>query len=211
MASGGVKADASNQVPPHIAATYYSSRPGAKEDFPTMPFRLFAALALALVLAAPANAQTVYRKDVPAGVATPTNGTFSIRFPVTFSDAELKAEDPPAPPAIVRMLTGLNIDNVRFSATETPMLGLEPRPMEDFMAAMKERPGAAVSDVHRESKDGTEILSFALADTAGGYFFHVVRAGKTQYMQVIQFPEPARTQAAALRDDFFNSFKITKP
>jgi hypothetical protein len=48
-----------------------------------MPFRLFAAFALALVLVAPANAQTVYRKDVPAGVATPTNGTFSIRFPIS--------------------------------------------------------------------------------------------------------------------------------
>ena len=49
-----------------------------------MPFRLFAAFVLALdivlALAAPANAQTVYRKDLPAGVATPTNGTFSIRF-----------------------------------------------------------------------------------------------------------------------------------
>jgi hypothetical protein len=176
-----------------------------------MPFRLFAAFALALVLSVPADAQTVYRKDVPAGVATPTNGTFSVRFPITFTDVELKAEDPPAPPAIVRMLTGLDSDGVRFSATETPMLGLEPRPMEDFMAAMKQRPGAAVSDVHRESKVGTEILSFALADASGGYFFHVVRADKTQYMQVIQFPETARTQATAARDDFFNSFKITKP
>jgi hypothetical protein len=176
-----------------------------------MPFRLFATFALALVLSAPADAQTVYRKDVPAGVATPTNGTFSIRFPVTFSDVELKAEDPPAPPAIVRMLTGLDSDGVRFSATETPMPGLEPRPMEDFMAAMKQRPGAAVSDVHRESKDGTEILSFALVEASGGYFFHVVRANKTQYMQIVQFPETARAPAAAARDDFFNSFKITKP
>jgi hypothetical protein len=174
-------------------------------------FRFLAALVFAVVLATPGHAQTVYRKDVPAGVATPTNGTFSVRFPVTFSDVELKAEDPPAPPAIVRMLTGLDSNGVRFSATETPMLGLEPRPMEDFMAAMKQRPGAAVSDVHRESKDGTEILSFALADASGGYFFHVVRADKTQYLQVIQFSETARAQATAARDDFFNSFKITKP
>jgi len=55
------------------------------------------------------------------------------------------------------------------------------------------------------------MLSFALADASGGYFFHVVRADKTQYMQVIQFPETARAQATAVRDDFFNSFKITKP
>jgi hypothetical protein len=174
-------------------------------------FRFFAALVFAVVLAAPGHAQTVYRKDLPAGEATPTNGTFSVRFPITFSDVELKAEDPPAPPAIVRMVTGLDSNGVRLSATETPMLGLEPRPMEDFMAAMKQRPGAAVSDVHRESKDGTEILSFALADASGGYFFHIVRANKTQYLQVIQFPETARAQAVAMRDDFFNSFKITKP
>ena len=43
---------------------------------------------------------------------------------------------------------------------------------------------------------------FALADASGGYFFHVVRANKTQYMQVIQFPELARAQATAVRDDF---------
>jgi hypothetical protein len=176
-------------------------------------FRYLAALMFAVVLAAPApgHAQTVYRKDLPAGEATPTNGTFSIRFPITFSDVELKAEDPPAPPTIVHMVTGLDSNGVRLSATETAMLGLEPRPMEDFMAAMKQRPGAAVSDVHRESKDGTEILSFALADASGGYFFHIVRANKTQYLQVIQFPETARAQAVAMRDDFFNSFKITKP
>ena len=208
MALGGVKADASNQVPPRIIVDGRAQ----KRTYPSCRFAYSPLLpSLSISLAAPANAQTVYRKDVPAGVATPTNGTFSIRFPVTFSDVELKAEDPPAPPAIVRMLTGLDIDGVRFSATETPMLGLEPRPMEDFMAAMKQRPGAAVSDVHRESKNGTEILSFALADASGGYFFHVVRADKTQYMQVVQFPETARAQAAAARDDFFNSFKITKP
>src|ERR1700733_7756655 len=54
-ASGGVKADASNQVPPRIIV----DRRGAKEDRPIMPFRLFAAFALVFVLAAPADAQTV--------------------------------------------------------------------------------------------------------------------------------------------------------
>jgi hypothetical protein len=178
------------------------------------PFRVSAVLAvvvLAVILAAPTRAQTINRRDVPAGEAKPTNGTFSIRFPVPFTDAEAKAGDPSGPPAIVRMLTGVNSDNVRFTASETPLLGLEPRPMEDFMAATKQRPGAIVSDVHRESRDGVEILAFALTDASGGYFFRIERANKTQYMQVIQFPEADRNQATAARDDFFNSFKITKP
>jgi hypothetical protein len=175
-------------------------------------FRLAAALVLALVLGAPVHAQTVHRKDVPAGEATPTGGSFSIRFPVAFADVEMRADDPPAPPAIVRMLTGLNSDGVRFSATEMPMIaGVKPQPMEEFMAATKKRPSAAISDVHRDSTPGAEILSFALTDGSGGYFFRLVRTNGAQYMQVIQFPETERRQAAAVRDDFFASFKIIRP
>jgi hypothetical protein len=179
-----------------------------------MSLRLLAAAVLApllaIVLAAPAGAQTVYRKDVPAGEATPTNGTFSIRFPVSFTDAEMKATDPPAPPVVIHMLTGANGD-IRFSASETAMLGLEPRPMEDFMTATSQRPGAIVSDPQHDNKDGLETLSFELEDISGGYFFRMIRHNNIQYMQVIQFPKTARAEAAAVRDDFFGSFKITKP
>jgi hypothetical protein len=178
-------------------------------------FHLAAALVLAVVLGAPAHAQTVHRKDVPAGEATPTGGSFSIHLPVAFTDVEMRADDPPAPPAppaIVRMLTGLNSDGVRFSATEMPMMvGVKPKPMEEFMEATKKRPGAAISDVHRDSTPGGEILSFALTDGSGGYFFRLLRTNDAQYMQVIQFPETERRQAAAVRDDFFASFKIIKP
>lgn len=173
--------------------------------------RFLAAVVLVVVLAAPAQAQTVYRKDVPAGEATPTDGTFSIRFPVPFTDAEMKAGDPAAPPVVIHMLTGANSDNVRFSASETAMLGLEPRPMEDFMNATKQRPGAVVSDPQHDTKDGMEMLSFELEDSAGGYFFRMMRHNNIQYMQVIQFPKTERAQAAAVRDDFFGSFKLTKP
>jgi hypothetical protein len=176
-----------------------------------MSLRLLAAVVLALVLTTPSEAQTVYRKDVPAGEATPTNGTFSIRFPVPFTDAEMRADDPPAPPVVIHMLTGANSDNVRFSASETAMLGLEPRPMEDFMTATRQRPGAVVSDPQHDNKDGMETLSFALEDNSGGYFFRMIRHNNIQYMQVIQFPKTERAQAEAVRDDFFNSFKITKP
>ena len=176
-----------------------------------MSLRLLAAAVLAVVLAAPAHAQTVYRKDVSAGEATPTNGTFSIRFPVSFTDAEMKAGDPQAPPVVVHMLTGVNGDNVRFSASETAMSGPEPRPMADFMKASAQRPGAVVSDPQHDTKDGMETLSFELEDSSGGYFFRMIRHDNIQYMQVIQFPKTARAQAAAVRDDFFGSFKLTKP
>lgn len=165
---------------------------------------------LAVVVAAPAQAQTVYRKDAPAGIATPTNGTFSIAFPVPFTDGEMKAQDPQAPPVVVHLLTGTNSDGVMFSASETSLSG-EPRPMDDFLEATRKRPGASVSDIRRENTDGMDILSFDLDDNSGGYFFRLVRKNNIQYMQVIQFPKTERAQAEAVRNDFFGSFKITKP
>jgi hypothetical protein len=176
-----------------------------------MSLRFLAAVVLAVVLATSAEAQAVYRKDVPAGEATPTDGTFSIRFPVPFTDAEMKAGDPPAPPVVIHMLTGANSDNVRFSASETAMLGHEPRPMEDFMTATGQRPGAVVSNPQHDTKDGVEALSFELEDSSGGYFFRMIRYNNIQYMLVVQFPKTERAQAAAVRDDFFGSFKLTKP
>jgi hypothetical protein len=180
-------------------------------------YRLAAAIVLAFVLfgglGASASAQTVNRTNVPPGEAVPTGGTFSIRFPTAFSDVEAraKANTPDGVDAIVRMLTGLNGDGIRFSATETPFVpGQQPQPMEDFMEAAKQRPRAVVTDVHREHQDDTEILSFALDDFKGGTYFHIVRTKDAQYMQVIQFPESQRDKAAAIKDDFFSSFKITR-
>ncbi len=181
------------------------------------PFRLLAAVTLAFglifVQGAAGLAQTaVHRRDVPAGIAAPTGGSFSIRFPVAFSDIEAKAagEDADAAPVVVRMLTGTD-GGIRFSATEMPFLPGKARlPMDDFMEATKKRPGASVSDVVRERKDDTEVLSFSLADLSGGTYFRIIRTGDAQYMQVIQFPESERSKASGMKDDFFNSFRLTR-
>jgi hypothetical protein len=179
--------------------------------------RFTATIVLALVLfgalSAPASAQTVNRTNVPAGEAVPTGGTFSIRFPTAFTDLEAraKADTPGGTDAVVRMLTGLNGDGVRFSATETPFpTGQQLRPIEDFMEAAKQRPRAVVTDVHRDHQGDTDILSFTLDDFKGGTYFHIARTKAAQYMQVIQFPESQRDKATAMKDDFFGSFKVTQ-
>jgi hypothetical protein len=174
-------------------------------------FRLVAAIAATLALVAPGHAQIVHRTDVPAGDAVPTGGSFSIRFPIPFLDVEARAEDPGAPTAVVHMVTGASSEGVRFSATETPYLGLQPEPMESFMDDVKARPGATVSDVRHEQKDDVEILSFSLTEPKDGYYFRMVRANSIQYMQVIQFPQARRDRATEMKDDFFGSFKITRP
>jgi hypothetical protein len=117
---------------------------------------------------------------------------------------------PSAPTAVVRMLSGINGEGLRFSATETPLPEL-PLPIDGFMEAARKRPGASISDINLEQKDGIEIQSFSLTDTKGGSYFRLVRAKATQYMLVVQFPEASRQQATGMKDDFFGSFKITRP
>jgi hypothetical protein len=178
-----------------------------------LPVKAFcAAAAISLVLAVTASAQAqpvMHRTAVAAGVATPTNGSFSIRFPVAFNDIELRAEDPSAPTLVVRMLSGMNGEGLRFSATETP-LPEQPLPIDGFMDAARKRPGASVSDINHEQKDGVEIQSFSLTDAKGGSYFRLIRAKATQYMLVVQFPEASRQQAAGTKDDFFGSFEMKR-
>lgn len=171
------------------------------------------ALAIILLLVASgfAQAQVVHRRNVPAGDATPQGGSFSIHFPVPFNDIEVSADDPQATTAKLYILAGADGDQIRLSATEAPMAGMQPRPLESFMSGIGEKSGGTVTDIHRDTSGGQETLSFALNVTDGGYYFHVVRVNNVQYMQVVQFRESVRDKAAKMKDDFFNSFKLNTP
>ena len=170
-------------------------------------------LVLAVLLAtASASAQTVFRREVPAGTAMPTGAAFSIKFPVPFTDVELKAEDAPNPTITVRSVTGMTNDRIRFTASEMPRLaGVQPQPIENFMNSLRQKPGVAeLLDVQHGQRGNLQTLSFTLIDTAGGgNFFDVLRGDNAEYILLIQFHPGQRDEAAAMKDAFFNSFTIT--
>ncbi len=170
-----------------------------------------AAIAAAMLLGAAAHAQTVLRSNLPAGDATPTGASFSVQMPVAYSDVELQATDPSNPTLVVRMVTGASKDGVKFSASEIRFLpGVERKPLEDFMKGLKANPFAALVDVRLDRSGGRETLSFLLIDiAAGGNFFDVVRTDQAQYTLTVQFHRAQRDEAAAAKDGFFNSFKLT--
>jgi hypothetical protein len=170
-----------------------------------------AAVVLSLVLGAAAHAQTVNRKDVPPGDATPTGGNFSIHFPIPYTDAKLEADDPGHSPAVVYMVTGMNSEMIMLTATETRAAGQPPKALSDLVDIMKQRPGGTVADIKDENKDGKETLTFSARDDKRSYYFRYVSAGNALYSQVIEFPEYERPEAAAMKNDFFNSFRIIKP
>lgn len=169
------------------------------------------AIILIFVLSAIAQAQVVHRRNVPAGDAAPEGGSFSIHFPVAYNDTEVNADDPQAATATLYILTGIDSDKIRFSATEAPMAGMQPRPLETFMTGIGEKSGGTLTNIHHHSAGGEETLSFTLNVTDGGYYFRVIRVNNVQYMQVVQFFESARDKAIKMKDDFFNSFKLIKP
>ena len=171
--------------------------------------RLAAAIVLTVLSASAAHAEPImHRSAVPAGEAVPTGGSFSILFPIAFSDLEIRAEDPPAPTLVTHLLMGLNAEGLRVSAME--MSGPEiTKPIDGLMETAKTRPGTTVSEISRAQTGDMEILSFALTEPRGGSFFRQIRAKGTEYVLVIQFPEALRSKASLLKDGYFGSFKIT--
>jgi hypothetical protein len=171
--------------------------------------RLAAAIVLTVLSASAAHAEPImHRSAVPAGEAVPTGGSFSILFPIAFSDLEIRAEDPPAPTLVTHLLMGLNAEGLRVSAME--MSGPElTKPIDGLMETAKTRPGTTVSEISRAQTGDMETLSFALTEPRGGSFFRQIRAKGTEYVLVIQFPEALRSKASLLKDGYFGSFKIT--
>jgi hypothetical protein len=68
------------------------------------------------------------------------------------------------------MLTGVDREGLRSSATETPLRQPVP-PVDSFLETSKKRPDAVASDMRHEKKDDLEILSFTLSEPKQEYFF----------------------------------------
>ena len=109
------------------------------------------------------------------------------------------------------MVTGMNSEMIMLTATETLAGGQPPKTLSDLVDIMKQRPGGTVADIKDENKDGKETLTFSARDDKRSYYFRYVSAGDALYSLVIEFPEYERPEATAMKDDFFNSFRLIKP
>ncbi len=173
--------------------------------------RLVTAIVLTAFAASAARAEPiVHRSGVTAGEAIPTEGSFSVVFPIAFNDVEIRAEDPAAPTLVTHLLTGLNSEGLRVSAMELsgPKYAA---PIDSLMEAARARPGTTVSDVTRSQPGDLETLSFSLTEPRGGSYFKLIRSRNTQYTLVIQFPEAMRDKATLLKDGYFASFRLLHP
>jgi hypothetical protein len=191
-----------------IGAVLHHASPDRKV-LPVTVYRLGAVVIFALVLAVSADAQVVlHGNENPAGEARPATGSFSIRFPIPYKDVEYQgARDDREAASAVHMLSGVDSDGLKFTATETLLRQPIP-PIDSYLETTKSRPGAVASDVQHQQKDGLEILSFALSEPNQDYFFRLIRSKTAGYLLVVQYPTGLRDKAIGMKDDFFGSFKI---
>jgi hypothetical protein len=173
--------------------------------------RFAAAIVWILLSAVAAQAEPIlHRSAVAAGEAVPTGGSFSITFPIAFSDVEIRAEDPPSPTLVTHLLMGLNPDGLRVSAME--MSGPKISKPIDGLNGDRQNPARHDRFGDRPLADGQYRDLVVRADrTKGRQLFRQVRTKDTEYVLVIQFPEAIRGKAALLKDDYFGSFRITLP
>jgi hypothetical protein len=165
-------------------------------------------------LAAVAHSQVINRANVPPGDATPTGGTFSIRFPIPFIDMAERGDRFGADPdMMVHMVTGITNTGIRLSAAELPDPNGQLAPVDTFMDNLKQRlgAGAVLSDVSRDRKEKMEVVSFVLAAHQRGFYFRVIRVEGSQYILLVQFPEGQRDTATEMKEAFFGSFSLARP
>jgi hypothetical protein len=155
----------------------------------------------------------VHGNDFPAGEATPTNGSFSIRFPIPYKDvehkgAETKIGDVRKAAMKVHMLTGVDREGLRFSATERPLRQPVP-PIDRFPETSSRRPDAVASDGRHEQRDIWKFCRF-IRNITRKYFFRAMRSKTTGYVLTVQCPTELRSKVIEMKDDFSNSFKIVR-
>ena len=114
---------------------------------------------------------------------------------------------------VVHMVTGMTGSGIRLSAAEMPDPNNKLAPVDTFMDKLKQRlgAGAVLSDVSRDQNGNTNAVSFALAAHGRGFYFRVIRADRSQYILLVQFPESQRDTATELKEAFFSSFSFARP
>jgi hypothetical protein len=65
-----------------------------------------------------------------------------------------------------------------------------------------------VTDVRRQAKDGTDILSFSVTGPAATAHFRYIKVKGMRYTLSIECPTAQRDAVAAMKDKFFGAFKL---
>ena len=180
-------------------------------------FTLFLPLALVMLPAVPSRAQQpklemhragVTNKD-PSGwhLAVSTKGSFSVRMPIPFNDFTVRSTDPKTGEELTHVIGGKSTEGIRLSAVEMPASAKSAPSLEKILADFSAKPGNKVSDVQRVTKGDVDTLSFSVSGAQTSAYIRYIKTKSATYALTVEFPNAHRNDVAAVREEFFGSFK----
>jgi hypothetical protein len=138
-------------------------------------------------------------------LAVSTKGSFSVLLPIPFNDfTTLDA----ATGETSHVVGGKSSEGIKLVAVELPAGAKPPPDLASIPKSMAATPGNKVSDVTRSTKGDAEILTLTVADATKTLYMRCIQAKGARYTLTIEFPSAYREQVAAIKDRFFDSFKL---
>jgi len=137
--------------------------------------------------------------------AVSTKGAFSIRLPIPFND--FTTHDTRTG-EVSHAVGGKSSEGIKFMAVEIPVTATTPTDLAAIPKSFSSNPANKVSDVSRQAKDGTDILSFSVTGPASTAHFRYIKLKGMLYTLSIECPTAHRDAVAAMKDKFFGSFKL---
>lgn len=139
--------------------------------------------------------------------AVSTKGAFSILIPIPFNDFTIPDKD-----GATHWIGGKTTEGIKFSVVETPVTAKTPADLRTIPKTFTSNPANKVSDINHQSKGGVETLNYSVSGAASNMHARVIRVKRTLYMMSIEFPAAHKETVAAVKDKFFDSFKLkTQP
>lgn len=181
------------------------------------PFALFLPLALVMLPSVAARAQQpkleMHRTGVdskdPSGwhLAVSTKGAFSVRMPIPFNDFTVRSTDPKTGEEVTHVIGGKSTEGIKLSVVEMPASAKSAPSLDKILADFSAKPGSKVSDVQRTAKGDADTLSFSLSGAQTSAHIRYIKTKDATYALTVEFPNAHHDDVAAIREEFFGSFK----
>jgi len=173
-------------------------------------------ITLAAIVAVPAVSEAqpkleMHRAGVNADdgsgwhLAVSTKGSFSVLLPIPFNDFTTRDA---ATGETSHVVGGKSSEGIKLVAVELPPGAKPPPDLASIPKSLAATAGNKVSDVTRSTKGDADILTLTVADATKTLYMRCIQARGARYTLTIEFPNAYREQVAAIRDRFFDSFKL---
>jgi hypothetical protein len=128
-------------------------------------------------------------------------------MPIPFNDFTVRSTDPKTGEEVTHVIGAKSTEGIKLSTVEMPASAKSAPSLDKILADFSAKPGSKISDVQRAAKGDADTLSFSLSGAQTSAHVRYIKTKSATYVLTIEFPNAHRDDAAAVREEFFGSFK----